>query len=53
MIKIDLQAIEDAAKELYIRALKVLPPDIKAGFSAASTIERNRRHREEQVHRRP
>lgn len=24
--------VEEAAKELYIRALKVLPPDIKAGF---------------------
>jgi tartrate/fumarate subfamily iron-sulfur-dependent hydro-lyase alpha chain len=32
-MKIDLQAVEDTAKELYIRALKVLPPDIKQGFS--------------------
>ncbi|MHB1666613.1 MAG: fumarate hydratase [Thiomonas sp.] len=31
-MNIDLQAIEDAARELYIRALKVLPPDIKQGF---------------------
>ena len=31
-MKIDLQAIEDTARELYIRALKVLPPDIKQGF---------------------
>lgn len=30
---IDLQAVEAAAKELYIRALKVLPPDIKDGFA--------------------
>lgn len=30
---IDLQAVEEAAKELYIRALKVLPPDIKSGFA--------------------
>jgi fumarate hydratase subunit alpha/L(+)-tartrate dehydratase alpha subunit len=30
---IDLQAVEDVAKELYIRALKVLPPDIKDGFT--------------------
>lgn len=30
---IDLQAVEEAAKALYIRALKVLPPDIKDGFS--------------------
>ena len=38
-MKIDLQAVEDAAKELYIRALKVLPPDIKTGFSRLQTAE--------------
>ena len=32
-MKIDLQAVEDAAKELYIRALKILPPDIKTGLA--------------------
>lgn len=32
-MKIDLLAVEDASKELYIRALKMLPPDIKAGLS--------------------
>jgi tartrate/fumarate subfamily iron-sulfur-dependent hydro-lyase alpha chain len=31
-VQVDLQAVEEAAKALYIRALKVLPPDIKAGF---------------------
>jgi tartrate/fumarate subfamily iron-sulfur-dependent hydro-lyase alpha chain len=31
-MNIDLHAVEEAAKELYIRALKVLPPDIKQGF---------------------
>src|SRR5262245_18508190 len=31
-MKIDLKQVEDACKELYIRALKVLPPDIKEGF---------------------
>jgi tartrate/fumarate subfamily iron-sulfur-dependent hydro-lyase alpha chain len=31
-MKVDLQQVEDAAKELYIRALKILPPDIKEGF---------------------
>lgn len=31
-MNIDLQAVEEAAKALYIRALKVLPPDIKQGF---------------------
>ncbi len=38
-MNIDLQAVEDAAKELYIRALKVLPPDIKQGFSRLQTTE--------------
>ena len=32
-MNVDLQAVEDAAKALYIRALKVLPPDIKQGFT--------------------
>lgn len=32
-MKIDLQAVEDAARDLYIRALKDLPPDIKRGFT--------------------
>ena len=31
-MKVDLQQVEEAAKELYIRALKLLPPDIKQGF---------------------
>lgn len=31
-MKVDLQQIEEVAKELYIRALKILPPDIKRGF---------------------
>jgi tartrate/fumarate subfamily iron-sulfur-dependent hydro-lyase alpha chain len=38
-MKIDPQAIEDAAKELYIRALKVLPPDIKSGFGRLQRSE--------------
>ncbi len=33
VMKINLQDIEDAAKETYIRALKLLPPDIKQGFA--------------------
>jgi fumarate hydratase subunit alpha/L(+)-tartrate dehydratase alpha subunit len=33
-MRIDPQAIEEAARELYIRALKVLPPDVKRGFDA-------------------
>ncbi len=32
-LKIDPSALEDVAKDLYIRALKVLPPDIKEGLS--------------------
>ena len=31
-MKVDLVQVEEAAKELYIRALKTLPPDIKQGF---------------------
>jgi fumarate hydratase subunit alpha/L(+)-tartrate dehydratase alpha subunit len=38
-MKIDLDAVEAAAKELYIRALKVLPPDIKAGLSRLAAGE--------------
>ncbi len=38
-MKIDLQQVEDAAKELYIRALKLLPPDIKQGFDRLSAGE--------------
>jgi fumarate hydratase subunit alpha/L(+)-tartrate dehydratase alpha subunit len=38
-MKIDLAAVEAAAKELYIRALKVLPPDIKGGFARLTETE--------------
>ena len=38
-MKVDLQVVEEAAKELYIRALKILPPDIKAGFSRLTASE--------------
>ena len=38
-MKIDPSAIEDAAKELYIRALKMLPPDIKSGFGRLQQSE--------------
>ncbi len=38
-MKIDLQQVEEAAKELYIRALKLLPPDIKQGFDTLSAGE--------------
>jgi tartrate/fumarate subfamily iron-sulfur-dependent hydro-lyase alpha chain len=32
-MKVELKQVEEACKELYIRALKVLPPDIKQGFA--------------------
>ena len=33
-LRIEPARVEEAAKELYIRALKILPPDIKHGFDA-------------------
>jgi tartrate/fumarate subfamily iron-sulfur-dependent hydro-lyase alpha chain len=32
-MKVDLKQVEEACKELYIRSLKILPPDIKQGFA--------------------
>ncbi len=40
-MKLDLQQVEDASKEIYIRALKLLPPDIKAGFKRLDATETN------------
>ncbi len=40
-MKIDLQQVEEACKELYIRALKILPPDIKEGFKRLDAGETN------------
>ena len=40
-MKVDPRQIEEAAKELYIRALKQLPPDIKQGFDALARGERD------------
>ena len=34
-MRIDPQAIEATAKELYIRALKILPDDVKHGLRGA------------------
>jgi fumarate hydratase subunit alpha/L(+)-tartrate dehydratase alpha subunit len=39
MLQIDPGLVEDVAKELYIRALKILPPDIKQGFAALAERE--------------
>jgi fumarate hydratase subunit alpha/L(+)-tartrate dehydratase alpha subunit len=38
-MRIDERNIEEAAKELYIRALKVLPDDVKRGFDALAARE--------------
>jgi tartrate/fumarate subfamily iron-sulfur-dependent hydro-lyase alpha chain len=38
-VKVDLALVEEAAKQLYIRALKELPPDIKRGFDALAAKE--------------
>jgi fumarate hydratase subunit alpha/L(+)-tartrate dehydratase alpha subunit len=40
-MQIDLKQVEEASKELYIRALKVLPPDIKEGFTGLVKRETN------------
>lgn len=36
---IDLRIVEDVARKLYIRALKILPPDIKHGFAELAERE--------------
>jgi fumarate hydratase subunit alpha/L(+)-tartrate dehydratase alpha subunit len=38
-VKIDPGQVEEAARELYIRALKLLPPDVKQGFDALARGE--------------
>jgi fumarate hydratase subunit alpha/L(+)-tartrate dehydratase alpha subunit len=38
-MKVDLKQVEEACKELYIRALKLLPPDIKEGFKRLDETE--------------
>ena len=40
-MNVDLKQVEEAAKELYIRALKLLPPDIKSGIDALAERETN------------
>jgi fumarate hydratase subunit alpha len=39
MMKIDPAQVEEVARELYIRALKILPPDIKEGFARLDAAE--------------
>ena len=38
-MRIDPSAVETIAKELYIRALKILPDDVKAGFATLAQRE--------------
>ncbi len=38
-MKLDLKQVEEAAKELYVRALKLLPPDIKSGIDGLARAE--------------
>ena len=38
-MKLNIEAVEEAAKALYIQALKLLPPDIKAGFQRLQKTE--------------
>ncbi len=38
-MKVDPREVEEAAKELYIRALKLLPPDVKQGFDTLARGE--------------
>ena len=40
-MRIDPGQVEEAAKELYVRALKLLPPDIKQGFDVLARQERD------------
>jgi fumarate hydratase subunit alpha/L(+)-tartrate dehydratase alpha subunit len=42
-MKVDLAAVEEVAKALYIRALKTLPPDVKQGFSRLAATETSMR----------
>ena len=38
-MRIEAAAVEEASRELYIRALKMLPPDIKQGFARLASRE--------------
>jgi len=38
-MKVDIAQVEDVARELYVRALKILPPDVKAGFDRLAAAE--------------
>jgi len=38
-MRVEPAAVEEVARELYIRALKLLPPDVKEGFARLSASE--------------
>ena len=38
-MKVDPSQVEEVARELYIRALKILPPDVKEGFARLAAGE--------------
>jgi fumarate hydratase subunit alpha/L(+)-tartrate dehydratase alpha subunit len=40
-MRVDPAQIEEIARELYIRALKILPPDVKEGFARLAATERD------------
>ena len=42
-MQVDLKAVEEAAKDLYIRAVKVLPDDVKQGIARLAASETNAR----------
>ena len=42
-MKVDLKQVEEACKDLYIRALKLLPPDIKQGLARLDRTETDAR----------
>jgi fumarate hydratase subunit alpha/L(+)-tartrate dehydratase alpha subunit len=42
-VKVDLKQVEEACKDLYIRALKLLPPDIKQGLARLDRTETDAR----------
>ena len=45
MNQVNYEQVEEAARELYIRALKLLPDDIKEGFSTLQGMETSERAR--------
>ena len=38
-MKVDPAQVEEVARELYVRALKILPPDVKEGFARLASRE--------------